>query len=134
MYKKILAIAAILAALSVALGAMGAHALENVLSDKMQKTFETAARYQMYHSIALAVCGVLLFIKPNNYLQWAARLFIAGIVLFSGSLYLLVFLYLQKTSSFNFFGAITPLGGLCFIAAWICIAIGAKKWNTDDTD
>ena len=127
MYKRILVIAAILAALSVALGAIGSHTLENLLSDKMQKTFETAARYQMYHSIALIICGVLLFIKPNNYLQWAAKLFITGIFLFSGSLYLLVFFYLQKTSSFNFFGVITPFGGLCFIAAWICLAIGANK-------
>jgi uncharacterized membrane protein YgdD (TMEM256/DUF423 family) len=127
MYKKVFIIASILAALSIALGAMGAHALENLLSEKMQKTFETAARYQMYHSIALAICGVLLFIKPNNYLKLAVKLFIAGIILFSGSLYLLVFFYLQKTSSFNFFGAITPLGGLSFIAAWICLAIGVKK-------
>lgn len=127
MYKKIFFVAAIFAALSVALGAMGAHALENLLSDKMQKTFETAARYQMYHSIALCVTAILIYLKPNNFFNWAAILFIAGIFLFSGSLYLLVFFYLQKTNSFNFFGAITPLGGVCFLAAWVCLAMGVKK-------
>ncbi len=127
MYKKIFFVATISAALSVALGAMGAHTLENLLSDKMQKTFETAARYQMYHSIALSITAILLYLKPNNLLKWAANLFITGIILFSGSLYLLVYFFLQKTTSFNFFGAITPLGGLCFMAGWICLAFGIKK-------
>ena len=127
MYKSVLIIAAVFAALSVALGAMGAHALEGLLNDRFQKAFETAARYQMYHSIALAICGILLYLKPNNLFSLATKLFIAGIILFSGSLYLLTFFYLQKITSLNFIGAITPLGGLCFIAGWICIALGARK-------
>lgn len=127
MYKSILVLASIFAALSVALGAMGAHALEGLLNDRFQKAFETAARYQMYHSIALAICGILLYLKPNTLFSLASKLFIAGIILFSGSLYLLTFFSLQKITSFNFVGAITPLGGLCFIAGWICIALGARK-------
>ena len=127
MYKNVLIMAAIFAALSVALGAMGTHALEGLLNDRFQKAFETAARYQMYHSIALTICGILLYLKPNNLFSLAAKLFIAGIILFSGSLYLLTIFYLQKTTSFNFVGAITPLGGLCFIAGWICFAFAVRK-------
>jgi uncharacterized membrane protein YgdD (TMEM256/DUF423 family) len=129
MYKKVLIITFLSAALSVAMGAMGAHALENLLSPQMQKTFETAARYQMYHSIALAITGILLYLKPNNLFKLAANFFVAGIILFSGSLYLLVFFYLQKTTSFNFFGAITPLGGICLMTGWICLAFGIKKMD-----
>ncbi len=129
MYKNILIAAAIFAALSVALGAMGAHALEGLLNDRFQKAFETAARYQMYHSIALAICGILLYLKPNKMFSLAAKLFIAGIILFSGSLYLLTFFYLQKITSLNIVGAITPLGGLCFIAGWICFALAVRKIN-----
>lgn len=127
MYKKILILSAIFAALSVALGALGAHALEGLLNERFQKAFETAARYQMYHSIALAICAILMFNKPNNFFVIASKLFVAGIVLFSGSLYLLTFFYLQKITSFSFIGAITPIGGLCFIAGWISIALGARK-------
>lgn len=127
MYKKVLMLAAVFAALSVALGAIGAHALESLLNDRFQKAFETAARYQMYHSIALAICGILIYLKPNKLFAIAIKLFIAGIVLFSGSLYLLTFFYIQKITSLHFIGAITPLGGLCFIAGWICLAMGAKK-------
>jgi len=129
MFKNLFFTAAIFAALSVVLGAMGAHALENMLSEKMQKTFETAARYQMYHSIALCITGILIYLKPNNLFNWAAKLFITGIILFSGSLYLLVFFYVQQITSFNFFGAITPIGGICFLAAWVCLALGIKKMD-----
>lgn len=127
MHKKILILAAVFAALSVALGAIGAHALENLLNERFQKAFETAARYQMYHSLALAICAILIYFKPNNLIAMAAKLFIAGIILFSGSLYLLTFFYLQKITSLNFIGAITPLGGLCFIVGWVCVALGARK-------
>ena len=127
MYKNILFIAAIFAAAGVALGAFGAHALDGLLNERFTKAYESAVRYQMYHSIALLFCGVLLYIKPHKLFSIASKLFVAGILLFSGSLYLLVFFYLQHITSLNFVGAITPLGGICFISGWICLALGAKK-------
>lgn len=127
MYKTILFIASILAALSVALGAFGAHALEGLLTEKYQKTFETAVRYQMYHSLALFVCGILYYLQPNKFVLAATKLFIVGIVLFSGSLFLLVYFQLRQITDLNFLGAITPLGGISFMSGWICLALGVKK-------
>jgi uncharacterized membrane protein YgdD (TMEM256/DUF423 family) len=127
MYKSVLFFAAILAAFSVAIGAFGAHALDGLLTEKFQKIYETAVRYQMYHSLALCICGILLYLKPNKFFKLASNLFIVGTILFSGSLYLLVFFQLKQISNFNFIGAITPLGGICFISGWICLALGTKK-------
>lgn len=129
MHKNIISIAAIFAAVSVAMGAFGAHALDGLLTEKWQKSYETAARYLMYHSFALLVCGILQYIKPNKFVGIAAKLFVAGIILFSGSLFTLVFLNFKNISSFNVIGAITPIGGICFIAAWICLALGTNKMN-----
>lgn len=113
-------LASLLGALSVALGAFGAHALRRRLPQDRLETFETAARYQMYHALALLAAGLSSdrFARPGLVLA-AGWLFIAGIALFSGSLYLLVF------SGNRRWGAVAPLGGLCFIAAWICLGIAA---------
>jgi uncharacterized membrane protein YgdD (TMEM256/DUF423 family) len=127
MYKNTLFIAATFAAISVALGAFGAHALEGLLTERWQKVYESAARYQMYHSFALLACGILLYLKPIKLISIASKFFIIGIILFSGSLYALVFLYLKGINNFNFIGAITPLGGICFICGWICLALSARK-------
>ena len=127
MYKKMLIIAAIFAALSVILGAIAAHFLEQYLTDKMLKVFETAARYQMYHSLAIALCGILFYNNSIKAFKIAFYLFIVGIVLFSGSLYALSLLSLQQKISLHFVGAITPIGGICFIMGWAFIAMGVNK-------
>ncbi len=127
MYKNILFIAAIFAATAVALGAFGAHALDGLLNERFAKAYESAVRYQMYHALALLLCGVLMYTKPHKLFSIASKLFIVGIFLFSGSLYLLVFFSLKQITNLNFVGAITPLGGICFISGWICLALGAKK-------
>jgi len=127
MHKTILSIASIFAALSVAFGAFGAHALEGLLTEKYQRTFETAVRYQMYHSLGLFICGVLYYLQPNKLFNAASKLFVAGILLFSGSLYLLVVFQLKHINNLNFFGAITPFGGISFITGWICLALGIQK-------
>ncbi len=127
MYKNIFFVASISAAIAVALGAFGAHALDGLLNDRFTKAYESAVRYQLYHSLALLSCGVMLYLKPNKYFAIATKFFIAGIFLFSGSLYLLTFFYLKQISNLNFVGAITPLGGICFISGWICLALGAKN-------
>jgi uncharacterized membrane protein YgdD (TMEM256/DUF423 family) len=133
MYKNILFIAAIFAAIAVALGAFGAHALEGLLNERFTKAYESAVKYQMYHALALLLCGVLLIMKPHKLFSIASKLFIAGIFLFSGSLYLLVFFNLKQISNLNFVGAITPIGGICLISGWICLALGAKKIYRQNT-
>ena len=129
MQKKFLKIAAVLGALSVILGAFGAHALKQLISDKNLQTFETGVRYQFYHVIALFITGILYKDFTNNYLQWAGRLFCLGILLFSGSLYLLSFIELTDMTGLKWVGAITPLGGVCFIIAWLLLALGISKKN-----
>lgn len=107
--------------LSVALGAFGAHALNAVLADDMLATFETGARYQMYHALALIAVGWIGRTARTAWVSTAGWAFLVGIVLFSGSLYLLAL------SGTRWLGAITPLGGLAFIAGWGALAIGLWK-------
>lgn len=108
----ILVIVSFLAALAVGLGAFGAHALEESLSPKRLETWNTAVTYHMWH--ALALIGLALISKVFEVdLTWSLNLIVAGIFIFSGSLYLLC---LTDTS---WFGAITPIGGICFILGWI---------------
>ncbi len=116
--------ATLLGALAVGLGAFGAHALKQMLNEKYLGIFETAVRYQFYHVFALLAVGILFKEFPNVYLAWSGRLFIAGIVLFSGSLYLLTALEGMGQQGFKWLGAVTPLGGLCFIAGWVLLTFG----------
>jgi uncharacterized membrane protein YgdD (TMEM256/DUF423 family) len=121
MHRGFLTAAAALGALSVALGAFGAHSLKETLSEQSLNTFETAVRYQFYHVFALALAGILRGYFPGGRIRFAGILFIAGMILFSGSLYLLIAL-----PEMRWLGAITPLGGLCFIGGWIMLAIGVS--------
>jgi len=127
MQKGFLRLATLLGALSVILGAFGAHALKQLISDKSLAIFETGVRYQFYHAIALLITGILYKEFTNTYLSWAGRLFCLGILFFSGSLYLLSFIELTEQSGLKWIGAITPIGGVCFIAGWILLAIGVSK-------
>ena len=104
--------------LAVALGAFGAHALKQSLPPDMLAVFETAVRYQMYHSFALLVVGWALDRFHLQLFTIAGWLFVAGIVLFSGSLYALAL------TGIRWLGAITPFGGLAFLAGWLVLAIG----------
>lgn len=112
---------ALCAALAVALGAFGAHGLEGRITPERLQTFETAVRYQMYHALALLVLGWVTTLRGERWIHWAGFLFIAGILLFSGSLYLLV---LTNTT---WLGAITPFGGVAFITGWILFAGGFAR-------
>jgi uncharacterized membrane protein YgdD (TMEM256/DUF423 family) len=107
--------ASILGALSVGLGAFGAHALENTLTPERMATWETAVTYHMWHNLALLLVAVLAKQFELN-LDWVGYSFLAGIIIFSGSLYLLC---LTNTS---WLGAITPIGGICLIAGWLLLA------------
>ncbi len=108
---------ALFAGLAVAAGAFGAHALRAELTPERLAVFETGARYQMYHALALVAVGLLAGRSETGLLHAAAYLFAAGIVLFSGSLYALV---LTDTP---WLGAVAPVGGVCFLAGW-----GALVW------
>ena len=104
---------------AVALGAFGAHALRGRLSPEMLVVFETGVRYQMYHAFAILVVGLVLGRMGGWLISTAGWLFAAGIVLFSGSLYLLAF------TGVTVLGAITPIGGLAFLLGWACLAVAA---------
>jgi uncharacterized membrane protein YgdD (TMEM256/DUF423 family) len=116
--------AGLLGALAVILGAFGAHALKEMISERYLAVFETAVRYQFYHVFALLAVGILFKDFPGNYLLWSGRLFCAGMAIFSGSLYLLTFLEAAGRHGFKWLGAITPVGGICLIAGWILLAVG----------
>jgi len=127
MHTRFLKTAAIFGALSVALGAFAAHSLKNTISDYALSIFETAVRYQFYHVFALLAVGILFKEFPGKLLKWAGGLFISGIVLFSGSLYMLAVVKAAVLPGYNWIGAITPFGGLCFIAGWTCLFIAVSK-------
>ncbi|XID93531.1 DUF423 domain-containing protein [Paenibacillaceae bacterium WGS1546] len=117
-YTKIGALAAML---SVALGAFGAHILEDHLSEYSLDVYGTGVQYQMFHSVGILLVALFVDRLPSPKLAaWAANLMLIGIVLFSGSLYALAF------SGVKMLGAITPLGGVSFIAGWICLALAAR--------
>ena len=124
MNKKFIVIAACLGAVAVMLGAFGAHALKKILSPEQLITFETGVRYQFYHAFALLTAGILYKDFANSWVRWAGILFITGIILFSGSLYIL-----SSLPEMKWVGPITPLGGLCFIIGWLLLALGVAKKN-----
>lgn len=130
MSKRFIQYAALLGALSVALGAFGAHSLKKFIDESSLATFETGVRYQFYHTFALLAIGILYRRMPTKLMEWSGILFISGIVLFSGSLYILTFLQAVENVGLKGVGAITPLGGVCFIAGWICLFIQALKPST----
>lgn len=123
--KQIIQTAAVFGAIAVAIGAFGAHGLKEILAETgREETFETAVQYHFYHSLAIFIVGVLLLIKPNwTQLKTAAVLMVVGILIFSGSLYLL------SLTGITWLGAITPFGGVAFIAGWIMVFLAASKNN-----
>lgn len=121
MNRTFFVIGAVLAGLSVAAGAFGAHALRGILAQNLLDNFETAARYQMYHALALLVVGLIGDRLPTRWTNLAGWLFVTGIGFFSGSLYLLAF------TGVRVFGAITPIGGVAFIGAWAALAFAALQ-------
>ena len=128
MHKGFLKIAALTGALSVMLGAFAAHGLKILLSVDNLQVFETAVRYQFYHVFALLAVGILYKEFPGKLMRWAGNLFVAGIILFSGSLYLLCYVK-HAEMPLNWLGAITPFGGAAFIAGWIMLFLGVVKQN-----
>src|SRR5687768_2450658 len=108
------------ALVSVAAGAFGAHALKARLTPEHLTVFETAARYQMYHALGLLAVAWAVTRWPGSLVAWGGWLFVVGTVLFSGSLYGLAL------TGVRWLGAITPLGGVAFLAGWLCLALAAR--------
>ncbi len=126
MNKQIIVTAAVYGLLAVVTGAFGAHALKSKLDAGQLEVWHTAVQYQFYHVFALLFLSTLN-LQNNNLLDWSYYLFTFGIVLFSGSLYLLATRELLGMSWIKFLGPITPLGGLFFISGWITLALGVLK-------
>ncbi len=117
MSRRIIALGAIGLALAVIAGAFSAHALKGILEPRLFEVFNTAVDYQIYHSLGLVLIGTLSSMTPDNRsLHRAAYTMLAGMVLFSGSLYLLV------ATGVNAWGMVTPFGGVLFIVAWVILA------------
>jgi uncharacterized membrane protein YgdD (TMEM256/DUF423 family) len=120
MDRTFLLIGALAGFIGVALGAFGAHALRTRLSPDMLNVFETGVRYQMYHALAVMATGLIVARMGGRLIVTAGWLFTAGIVLFSGSLYLLAF------TGITMLGVITPIGGVAFLLGWGCLAVAAS--------
>jgi|ERR1035437_696331 uncharacterized membrane protein YgdD (TMEM256/DUF423 family) len=120
--KQTLSLAALSGMLAVALGAFGAHVLKGIISFEMLEVYKTGVQYQFYHTFALLAVGVLMYFNPSKVLKWSAYLFLAGIVLFSGSLYVLAI------SGIKAVGIITPFGGIVWIVAWLLLIIHCQKY------
>lgn len=122
MFPKYFVIGAINAALAIALGAFGAHGLEEALDEHYLEIFETGVRYHMYSALSLMIISLLAKqIGESKLVLAGGRLIFTGTVIFSGSLYILAL------SGFSKLGMITPIGGVCMLAGWVCIIRSAVK-------
>jgi uncharacterized membrane protein YgdD (TMEM256/DUF423 family) len=109
--------------LAVLLGAFGAHGLKSLLSPELMAVYQTGVQYHFYHSLALLAVGVMLSQMPAlNALRWSGWLFLFGMTVFSGSLYLL------SVSGIRWLGAITPIGGVAMVAGWLLLAWAGYQW------
>lgn len=121
MSKAILMTASVFLVLAVAIGAFGSHALKPRLSEELMQVYKTGVEYHFYHALGLLLVGVLSVYMPSNLLNWSALFLAMGILIFSGSLYLLAI------TGIRWIGAITPIGGLSFIAGWVLLFVAVWK-------
>jgi len=120
--KTCLALGSVGMLLAVALGAFGAHALKKTLAPELMAVYETAVNYHFYHALGLLAVGLLaLHLPESGTLRWAGFLMVVGLLLFSGSLYAL------SLSGIRALGAITPVGGVAFLAAWLLLAVAVVQ-------
>ena len=122
MNKRIIISAAVFGALAVVLGAFGAHALKDMLIESGRlDTYELAVRYQFYHTLSLLAVGILMKENTSKFLSYSAWGFLIGCILFCGSLFLLCF------TGITILGAVTPFGGVAFIAGWVFLFLGITR-------
>jgi uncharacterized membrane protein YgdD (TMEM256/DUF423 family) len=122
--KKFLQIGSIIMALSVALGAFGAHALKSILDDNMIKVYNTAVQYQFYHALGLFAVAFVAHFNNEKKVKLSGNIMFYSIVIFSGSL------YLMTITGIKWLGAITPIGGTGFIIAWILLFLSIRNIST----
>jgi uncharacterized membrane protein YgdD (TMEM256/DUF423 family) len=127
MHKLFLSIGALLGGIAVALGAFGAHGLKKIVTADTVNTFQTGVQYQMYHALALIAVAIVFEKFPPKLMGWAGVSFCIGILLFSGSLYLLTILKATGKVGLEGVGIITPIGGLFFIVGWLLLFAGVMK-------
>lgn len=113
--RRFIALGAFIAFLSVALGAFGAHAVKNSITPELMRVYQTAVDYQFYHALGLILIGLIYQLHQSRLITVAGWLMLTGIIIFSGSLYIL------SLSGIRWLGAITPIGGTAFIAAWLLL-------------
>lgn len=124
MQRRMAGTGAIIMLLAVALGAFGAHVLEPIIADSMD-TYKTGVQYHMIHGLGMILAALAAGLwGDSRKLRWSARLFLIGIILFSGSLYLLA------VAGWKWLGPITPLGGVSFIAGWLMLALSAWEQSS----
>jgi len=125
MAKTCIVVGASAGLMAVVLGAFGAHALRGQIDETQLVAFNTGAQYQMYHALALLMVGMLAYLFPaQKMLRWSGGFFIAGMILFSGSLYALAL------TQIKWFGPVTPIGGTAFMVGWLLLALAATKFKT----
>ena len=127
MHRGIMMAGSLIAAFAVALGAFGAHALKQKMSVEDLSVYQTGVQYHFYHVLAIFITAFLWgkFYRPA--ILWTSRLFTAGIVLFSGSLYTMSYLKAFNGADIKWLGAITPIGGVCFISGWLLLGWTVNK-------
>ncbi len=129
--KKLIIISSILSAVGVIMGAFGAHALKESLSELQLKSYETGVKYHLIHSIAILVLALLYHQTKTKLFYTAGILMFIGIILFSFSIYLLSCKELLGIGSWSFLGPITPIGGTFFISAWVLVCMAGFKLKND---
>jgi uncharacterized membrane protein YgdD (TMEM256/DUF423 family) len=122
MNKFALLSGSLFAMISIVLGAFGAHYLKSIFTPELLLSFETGVRYQFYHAVALLFVGLFQQFAYQS-MKWVTRFFVAGIILFSGSIYLLCLFKSNGTIGLKGLGILTPIGGVLFILAWILLSI-----------
>jgi len=127
MHKNYLSFGIVLAGLAVILGAFGAHKLKELVTPETVSSFQTGVQYQMYHSLALILLAISFERFPNKFMKWTGICFLLGILLFSGSLYLLAGLKATDQVGLKGLGLITPVGGVFFIAGWLFFLFGVRR-------
>ncbi|MEA3553504.1 MAG: DUF423 domain-containing protein [Campylobacterota bacterium] len=123
--KKFIRYGAFMMALSVALGAFGAHALKSILDENMIKVYNTAVEYQFYHALGLFVVAFVAFVNDTKRVNLAGNIMFVSTFIFSGSL------YIMTITGIKWLGAITPIGGTGFIIAWVILALSVSKSNNN---
>ena len=128
MNKTYLIIAAALGAISVMLGAFGAHGLQRITNDEtIIRSYQTAVQYEMYHALALLLVAFIFYRLKLSLIRWSGNFFITGILLFSGSLYAITALKINGSVVPGFIGILTPIGGVFFILGWLLLLIAALR-------